>query len=105
MSMLATDTRPDCVTNLLSPYLLTTDKCLTFFYRLHGEGWEYIQVISVAESLETTRLTRVEGKDTFLALLDYVSRAHEIKIRPASVVRPSVASIISEVIAWISFKF
>ncbi len=53
----------------------------------------------------------------FLALLDYVSRAHEIKIRPSSVVRrlssvvrrpsvrPSVASIISEVIAWISFKF
>ncbi len=54
---------------------------------------------------------------SFLALLDYVSRAHEIKIRPSSVVcrpssvvcrpsvRPSVASIISEVIAWISFKF
>ncbi len=30
-----------------------------------------------------------------LALLDYVSRAHEIEIRPASVRRPSVASIIS----------
>ncbi len=49
----------------------------------------------------------------FLALLDYVSRAHEIKIRPSSVVcrtsyvirRPSVASIISEVTAWIAFKF
>ncbi len=41
----------------------------------------------------------------FLALLDYVSGDHEIKIRPSSVVRPSVASIISEVIAWISFKF
>ncbi len=41
----------------------------------------------------------------FLALLDYVSRAHEIEIRLSSVVRPSVASIISEVIAWISFKF
>ncbi len=40
-----------------------------------------------------------------LALLDYVSRAHEMEIRPSSVVRPSVASIISEVIAWISFKF
>ncbi len=26
---------------------------------------------------------------TFLALLDYVSRAHEIEIRPSSVVRPS----------------
>ncbi len=52
--------------------------------------------------------------ECFLALLDYVSRAHEIEIRPLSVVRlsvrrpsvhPSVASIISEVIAWISFKF
>ncbi len=53
----------------------------------------------------------------FLALLDYVSRAHEIEIRPSSVVRPSVvcrpssvvrpsvASIISEVIVWTSFKF
>ncbi len=28
--------------------------------------------------------------DPFLALLDYVSRAHEIKIRPSSVVRQSV---------------
>ncbi len=35
----------------------------------------------------------------FLALLDYVSRAHEIEIRPSSVRRPSVASIISEVTA------
>ncbi len=45
----------------------------------------------------------------FLALLDYVSKVHEIEIRPSSVGpsvrRPSVASIISEVIAWISFKF
>ncbi len=46
----------------------------------------------------------------FLALLDYVSRAHEIEIRPSSVRRPSVrrpsvASIISEVVVWISFKF
>ncbi len=44
----------------------------------------------------------------FLAQLDYVSRAHVIEIRPSSVrpsVRPSVASIISKVIAWISFKF
>ncbi len=40
----------------------------------------------------------------FLALLDYVSRAHEIEIRPSSV-SPSVASIISEITAWISFKF
>ncbi len=43
--------------------------------------------------------------DKFLALLDYVSIAHEIEIRPSSVRRPYVASIISEVIAWISFKF
>ena len=41
---------------------------------------------------------------SFLALLDHVSRAHEIEIRPSSV-HPSMASIISEVIAWISFKF
>ncbi len=40
----------------------------------------------------------------FLALLDYVSRAHEIEIRTSSV-RPSVASIISEGTAWIAFKF
>ncbi len=45
----------------------------------------------------------------FLALLDYVSRAHEIEIRPSSavrpsVVRPSVASLIGVVIGWISFK-
>ncbi len=40
---------------------------------------------------------------TFLALLDYVSRAHEIEIRPSSVVcRPSVALIISEVIGFLS---
>ncbi len=42
--------------------------------------------------------------DHFLALLDYVSRAHEIEIRPPSI-RPSVASIICEVNAWIFFKF
>ena len=35
----------------------------------------------------------------FLTLFGYVSRAHEIEIRP------SVASIICEVIAWILFKF
>ena len=45
----------------------------------------------------------------FLALLDYVSRAHEIEIclssiRP-SIRRPSVALIISEATAWIAFKF
>ncbi len=39
-----------------------------------------------------------------LALLDYVSTAHGIEIRPSSV-RACVASIISEVIVWISFKF
>ncbi len=32
----------------------------------------------------------MEKYHTFLALLDYVSRAHEIEIRPSSVVRPSV---------------
>ncbi len=58
-----------------------------------------------AEQSEPSSLFR------FLALLDYVSRAHEIEIRPSSVllqssiVRPYVASIISEVIVWISFKF
>ena len=46
----------------------------------------------------------------FLALLDYVSRAHGMGSaarHPSSVVRPSVASIISEAtcIAWIPFKF
>ncbi len=52
----------------------------------------------------------------FLALLDYVSRDHEIEIRPSTVVRPSsvvrrpsvrpsVESIISELYARISFKF
>ncbi len=43
-------------------------------------------------------------KNAFLALLENVSRAHEIELRP-SVRRPSVASIISEVTAWIDFKF
>ena len=42
---------------------------------------------------------------SFLALLDYFSRAHEIKIRRSSVVRTSVVSIISEPIAWICVKF
>ena len=46
---------------------------------------------------------------TFLALLDYVSKAHEIEIRPSYVrpsVRPSVCGIdYLWVIAWISFKF
>ena len=42
----------------------------------------------------------------FLALFDYVSRAHEIEIRPSSV-RPSSVrvAIISESNAHISFKF
>ena len=48
---------------------------------------------------------------SFLALLDYVSRAHEIEISPSSVVvpssvRPSVCvAIISEPNARISFQF
>ena len=46
---------------------------------------------------------------SFLAVLDHVSRAHEVKIRPSSVRpsvrRPFVASISSKAIAWISFKF
>ncbi len=46
---------------------------------------------------------RTHTQFIFLALLDYVSRAHEIEIRPS--VRPSVVSIISEDTAWIAFKF
>ncbi len=42
----------------------------------------------------------------FLALVDYVSRAHEIEICPSSVVRPSVhVAITSEPNARIFFKF
>ena len=43
----------------------------------------------------------------FLALLDYVGRAHEIEICPSSVIRPSSVrvAIISESNARISFKF
>ena len=43
----------------------------------------------------------------FLALLDYLSRAHEIEIRPLSVVHPSPVRVtsISEPNARISFKF
>ncbi len=42
----------------------------------------------------------------FLALLDYVSRAHEIAIRPSVIRHPSVRdTIISEPNAQISFKF
>ena len=41
----------------------------------------------------------------FQLCLTCVSRAHEIEMKTSSVVRPSVASIISEVIAWMSFKF
>ncbi len=42
----------------------------------------------------------------FLALLDYVSRAHEIAICASSVLPSSVrVAIISELNAWISFKF
>ena len=47
---------------------------------------------------ETPGLCNIRGF-VFLPLLDYVSRAHEIEIRP------SVVSIISELIAWISCKF
>ncbi len=36
--------------------------------------------------------TKISGLDYFLAVLDYVSRAHEIEIRPSSV-RPSVCGI------------
>ncbi len=42
----------------------------------------------------------------FLALLDSVSRAYSMGLCASSVVRPSsVAWIISEVTAWIAFKF
>ncbi len=42
----------------------------------------------------------------FWALLDYFSRAHEIEFRPSSVRRrTSVASIISEPIAWMLFFY
>ncbi len=52
-----------------------------------------------------TNCVKTHLQDRLLALLDYVSRAHEIEIHQSSLVRPSVASIISEVTAWISFKF
>ncbi len=43
---------------------------------------------------------------SFLALLDYVSRAQGIAICPSSVVRPSVrVAIICELNVRISFKF
>ena len=44
---------------------------------------------------------------SFLALLDSVSRAHGMGLLSVVrlSVRPSVASIISEVIAWITLKF
>ncbi len=41
------------------------------------------------------------GLADFLALLDYAST----ELMKSKFVRPSVASNISEVIAWISFKF
>ncbi len=46
-------------------------------------------------------------KDRWLALFDYVSRAHEIEICPSSVVHllSVCVTIISEHNAWISFKF
>ncbi len=67
--------------------------------------------VSMPHRKDCLRFYRDQVCCDILALLDYVSRAHEIdhEIRPSSVrpsvVRPSVASIISEVIAWISFKF
>ncbi len=63
---------------------------------------------------EKIRLSRAQAKSLqFLALLDYVSRAHEIAICPSSVVRPSSVvcrpsvrvAIISELNARKSFKF
>ncbi len=45
---------------------------------------------------------RLVDTPAFLALLTYVSRAHEIEIFCPSSARPSVASIISEPVAWIS---
>ena len=54
--------------------------------------------------LTDTKIQKCGG--SFLALLDYVSRAHEIEICPSSVVRPSVRiTIISEPNARICFKF
>ncbi len=80
-------------------------------HRLKGSVTLGGNTIRFRRSLRLFDRYQIRSKVTFpfLALLDYVSRAHEIKIRSSSVVRPSVrpsvASIISEVIAWISFKF
>ncbi len=78
----------------------------------HGEKWsdiwnsrvvhEYIQGTFWGHSWPRTF--------NFLALLDSVSRAYSMgvcpsSVRPSVVRRPPVASIISEVIAWIPFKF
>ncbi len=63
--------------------------------------------VDLYENKKTEIMSQTKWAVPFLALLDYVSRAHEIEIRPSSVRRPSVASMISdktEVIVWISFK-
>ncbi len=69
------------------------------------QGWrKKLRLVSRADALNTKRLLLPCLSCTFLTLLDYVSRAHEIEIRP-SVRRPSMASIISEVTTWIAFTF
>ncbi len=69
----------------------------------HRGIWESEELYMYYNTYWHVPLTWYYSK-SFLALLDYVSTAHEIEIRPSSV-SPSVASIISEPIAWISFKF
>ncbi len=55
-----------------------------------GPCW-YINIGSLVQATARWSWTRwVNFSHSFLALLDYVSRAHEIKIRPSSVVCPSV---------------
>ncbi len=90
---------------------------------------KYIVVIIIRAATFLLFWTRTDHFDMtllqFLALLDYVSRAHEIAICPSSVIRPSVrpssvrrpsvrpsvrrpsvrVAIISELNARISFKF
>ncbi len=62
----------------------------------------------ITHLVKTSTLSNIaQSSYNFLALLDYVSRAHGIAICPSSVVRrPSVrVAIISELNARISFKF
>ncbi len=68
--------------------------------KLENQELMIIPQVFLAKKLSAHRLVL----NLLLALLDYVSRAHEVEIRPSSV-RLSVASIISEVTAWIAFKF